>query len=265
MTSITFPISPSTTDLTGTLARVYEYAPNGTLGGRVVDDVAVETATVSFDLEDGKVYAALFNKATAPEVCVYNVRVSTASSEIEDAPMDGREWARRNGFWVAVAAEDQGVPEAPDDGKLYGRQSRDWSEVVIPEPVPPAPATVALIQPMSTGTLTMFVTPNMTAYNADGTKTYATKFFYQCVDNNGGTLTHPKILAIAAMFNGGNDFEMPGWGSMRQGGSFWSRWIINKTSASIGTSSDASGLWSKTRQSHEVYFTHSTPINIDEL
>jgi hypothetical protein len=46
---------------------------------------------------------------------------------IGEAPLDGTEYGRQSGRWVAVAAAGGVVPEAPTDGQIYGRQNAGWT------------------------------------------------------------------------------------------------------------------------------------------
>ncbi len=48
------------------------------------------------------------------------------TAKVEEAPIDGRQYARQDAAWHEV----NGFPEAPIDGKQYARQDADWSEVI---------------------------------------------------------------------------------------------------------------------------------------
>ena len=56
--------------------------------------------------------------------------------KIEDAPSDGKQYAREDGAWTEVDIPDVDVSglveEAPDDGKQYVRESKAWAEAVTP-------------------------------------------------------------------------------------------------------------------------------------
>ena len=51
------------------------------------------------------------------------------SAGVEEAPENGNQYARQDGVWSEVKAEDGGLPDAPNDGKTYGRKDLAWSEV----------------------------------------------------------------------------------------------------------------------------------------
>lgn len=48
------------------------------------------------------------------------------TAKVEEAPIDGHQYARQDAAWHEV----NGFPEAPIDGKQYARQDADWSEVI---------------------------------------------------------------------------------------------------------------------------------------
>ena len=48
---------------------------------------------------------------------------------IEEAPVDGQQYARKNADWSLVDVPNDAVEEAPNDGKQYARKSQGWSEV----------------------------------------------------------------------------------------------------------------------------------------
>lgn len=49
---------------------------------------------------------------------------------IEEAPEDGKQYARQDATWTEVVPGDSGIPEAPNDGLQYARQSEQWSTIV---------------------------------------------------------------------------------------------------------------------------------------
>jgi hypothetical protein len=53
--------------------------------------------------------------------------MSARFPSIGEAPLDGTEYGRQSGKWVAVAAAGGVVPEAPTDGQIYGRQNGGWT------------------------------------------------------------------------------------------------------------------------------------------
>ena len=55
---------------------------------------------------------------------------------IEEAPSDGRQYARQDETWSEVEAVDAGIEEAPSDGKTYGRKDETWEEVESIEEAP---------------------------------------------------------------------------------------------------------------------------------
>jgi hypothetical protein len=55
--------------------------------------------------------------------------MSARFPSIGEAPLDGTEYGRQSGKWVAVAAAGGAVPEAPSDGNIYGRQNAGWTQV----------------------------------------------------------------------------------------------------------------------------------------
>lgn len=60
---------------------------------------------------------------------------------LEDAPADGKQYARKNNTWTEVVAPEDGVdfPEAPIDGNEYARKNAAWSKVTQPTTLPDAP------------------------------------------------------------------------------------------------------------------------------
>jgi len=50
---------------------------------------------------------------------------------IEDAPIDGSTYGRKDGNWIEVSISGIGIEEAPIDGLVYGRKDGDWIEVTI--------------------------------------------------------------------------------------------------------------------------------------
>ena len=52
-------------------------------------------------------------------------------SAIEEAPSDGKQYARQDEAWSEVEAVEAGIEEAPNDGKTYGRKDETWSEVIL--------------------------------------------------------------------------------------------------------------------------------------
>jgi hypothetical protein len=47
------------------------------------------------------------------------------TAEVEEAPIDGWQYARQNAAWSQIA----GFPEAPTDGQIYGRQVSNWTSI----------------------------------------------------------------------------------------------------------------------------------------
>lgn len=53
-----------------------------------------------------------------------------ATGGVEEAPVDGKLYGRKDATWEEVKGSDTGgVEEAPADGKLYGRKNKSWEEV----------------------------------------------------------------------------------------------------------------------------------------
>lgn len=56
------------------------------------------------------------------------------TGDVEEAPIDGKQYARKDASWEEVVASGGGggdVEEAPTDGKLYGRKESGWTEIVV--------------------------------------------------------------------------------------------------------------------------------------
>jgi hypothetical protein len=56
-------------------------------------------------------------------------------SEFADAPTDGQRYARRNGVWALTMS----FPEAPVDGNAYARKDADWYAIGSGGGIPDAP------------------------------------------------------------------------------------------------------------------------------
>ena len=73
----------------------------------------------------------------------YPVTVSYNAIELEgigEAPLDGKQYARKNAEWQVVVGDGTGggggIEEAPSDGKTYGRKDETWEEVESIEEAP---------------------------------------------------------------------------------------------------------------------------------
>ena len=53
------------------------------------------------------------------------------NTKIEDAPIDGKEYTRKDAGWTELDTTDEGILDAPADGKTYGRKDEVWTEVVV--------------------------------------------------------------------------------------------------------------------------------------
>lgn len=49
---------------------------------------------------------------------------------VSEAPLDSKQYARKNGSWIEVAATGESLPDAPSDGSKYARQNGSWIQVV---------------------------------------------------------------------------------------------------------------------------------------
>lgn len=58
--------------------------------------------------------------------------ISTGGSGIEEAPIDGKQYARKNAAWSEITSSgspSSGISDAPADDKIYGRQNEAWVEI----------------------------------------------------------------------------------------------------------------------------------------
>ena len=53
------------------------------------------------------------------------------NTKIGDAPVDGKEYTRKDGGWTELDTTDEGILDAPANGKTYGRKDAAWEEVVV--------------------------------------------------------------------------------------------------------------------------------------
>jgi hypothetical protein len=82
-------------------------------------------------LEDGSgFYLVLSNGDSAGPILFPEIPVPEPVESFPEAPLDGEQYARRDGDWSIVVGE---VEEAPDDTKLYGRVGKNWAEIVVKE------------------------------------------------------------------------------------------------------------------------------------
>ncbi len=57
---------------------------------------------------------------------------SAAAGGIEEAPVNGKTYGRKDADWIEVDLEG-GIEEAPEDDKEYTRKNAAWEELIIPE------------------------------------------------------------------------------------------------------------------------------------
>ena len=53
---------------------------------------------------------------------------------VNEAPIDGRQYSRKNAGWSETVVPTVPVLEAPVDGKQYSRKDAGWDEIIIPAP-----------------------------------------------------------------------------------------------------------------------------------
>lgn len=72
---------------------------------------------------------------TFPEAPVDNkeyARKNANWSEVAgfpEAPTDGKQYGRQSSTWTVIDSTSGGIPEAPENGTIYGRKNADWVEV----------------------------------------------------------------------------------------------------------------------------------------
>ena len=53
------------------------------------------------------------------------------NTKVEEAPIDGTQYVRKDEEWFELDTTDEGILDAPADGKTYGRKDEEWTEVVV--------------------------------------------------------------------------------------------------------------------------------------
>lgn len=80
-----------------------------------------EKPTVDWNLENMKVYSDLFAIQNTVRQILYDF--------VEEAPVDGESYVRKDGTWAVGSSGGGGIPDAPSDGKTYGRKNATWVEI----------------------------------------------------------------------------------------------------------------------------------------
>lgn len=75
------------------------------------------------------------------KLSVYTKGTMNSGTSFEDAPSDGKVYARQNGEWIEVTSMEDVTP----DGKYYVRKNGAWVEIMDPETILNVPTGYELI------------------------------------------------------------------------------------------------------------------------
>ena len=96
-------------------------------------DVVVEPSPIALiEIEAEWDDAATLIEIVPPQPVIIDIAtagVMGPPGEVEEAPIDGQQYARSDAAWEVVVGGGGGIEEAPTDGATYARQSGDWTEI----------------------------------------------------------------------------------------------------------------------------------------